>query len=440
MKRSDHDIIQRTLDGSITPAEFAAFQDRLRAEPEFAKLYGDYALLHHSLCEEFGDRAAPTQLAPVESTVGGVRWGWLAAAAIGLLLAGLAIFVKKSPPSQAVQYAAKTTFSQDAVWQVENGGPGGSLIRGATLRLTVGQARVEPSDAASAVLEGPAMLTLVSRDSLHLANGRGRFRLDPAKGALEVTTPSFAVVGLGTEFGVSTRLGGSDEVHVIEGEIKLRLNGHKESEEFTTGQAARVAGPSELERFAADGRRFPDKLSEFKTVVGGAFVREKWRVDYGNPTISADRIDGANYAAYRTLDPPAPDESAPVLLTTFEVKRSALGAFDTDGWAGLSFYSKGVEMLFFGDSFGPEKTWSLDVKQRMPVILPGNPVVGPRSVTLRYDRRTGMVSLHDGVVPLGTPFCVGTLAKDLTFDEIRVGASSNAALAVGSVEVRMGGR
>ena len=113
--------------------------------------------------------------------------------------------------------------------------------------------------------------------------------------------------------------------------------------------------------------------------------------------------------------------------------------FHTDGWAGMSFFSKGTELLFFGDAYGPERTWSLDVKQRIPVILPGNPVLGAGKVTLRYDCKTGAVSLHQGSVPLGPAFCSGKLPTGVSFDEIRLGASSSAALTVRSLVILSGG-
>jgi hypothetical protein len=95
--------------------------------------------------------------------------------------------------------------------------------------------------------------------------------------------------------------------------------------------------------------------------------------------------------------------------------------------------------LFFGDSFGSERSWSLDVKQHIPVIVPALPVRGPRTVTLCYDKTTGAVSLHDGGVPLGAAFCAGKLPEGLDFDEIRLGASAGAALDVRSLVIRAGG-
>jgi hypothetical protein len=139
------------------------------------------------------------------------------------------------------------------------------------------------------------------------------------------------------------------------------------------------------------------------------------------------------------LPEPLPGPGDSVLLATLDVGKPSEGEFHTDGWAGMSFFNKNVEILFFGDSFGTHTTWSLDVKQSVPVILPERPVTGPRMVTLRYDPRTGEVSLHEGGVPLGPVVCSGKIPPGSEFDEIRLGASSGAALAVKSLVIQVGG-
>ena len=65
-------------------------------------------------------------------------------------------------------------------------------------------------------------------------------------------------------------------------------------------------------------------------------------------------------------------------------------------------------------------------------------VAGPRVVTLRYDSKSGTVSLHEGAVPLKAPFCEGKVPVGIRVDEIRIGASAGAALAVESLEIRAG--
>ena len=159
-------------------------------------------------------------------------------------------------------------------------------------------------------------------------------------------------------------------------------------------------------------------------------------MDYGQPAISENRIDGMNYAAYLRLPEALPAEGGGVVMVTLETGTPAEGEFHTDGWAGISFYHGETEVLFFGDPFGVEKTWALDVKQDLPDILPDPPVTGPQTVTLRYDSRSGEVSLHDGTPPLTAAFCRGRLPVGTRFDGIRLGASAGAALAVNSLLVR----
>ena len=150
MKRTDHQMIQQVLDGSISPATFDRFQQRLRTEPELAKLYGEYALLHHSLCEEFEDQPVNDKVVAVSRRTFSARIGWLAVAAAVVLLA--AIFYRKSAGGAGPVVAA-VQFSPDAVWQIEGaslvGGSSVNLLQGATLQLLQGQARISPSPGAS---------------------------------------------------------------------------------------------------------------------------------------------------------------------------------------------------------------------------------------------------------------------------------------------------
>lgn len=444
MKRTDHQMIQQVLDGSISQTAFDGFQQRVREEPEFAKLYGDYAMLHHSLYEEYEGQPVDDKVVPVSRWNFPARIGWFAAAAaVVVVLLAVSIYRNAAVGQKPLPVMAAVRFSPDAVWQVEGasavGGSSVNLYQGATLQLLQGQASIAPGPGVTALIEGPSTCTFVSRESIHLAEGRGRFRLDDSGGKLTVTTASMSAVDLGTEFGIETQRDRPDELHVIDGKVRMRINGNREGEILSAGEAGRVSGADGIERFPADGNRFAKRLGQFESIVTGLFVKSDWRVDYGSPSISQDRIEGLNYSLFRRLPKPEPDESKPVLLATLEVDRPSSGEFHTDGWAGMSFFSKGTEMLFFGDSFGPERTWSLDVKQRIPVILPGNPVLDPQKVTLRYDRTSGDVSLHQGGIPLGPAFCAGKLPAGVAFDEVRIGASSSAALTVRSLVILGGG-
>lgn len=440
MKRDDHHLIQQVLDGAITPEAFDAFQQRLRDEPQLAALYQEYALLHHTLCEEFEGGGEAEHAAPgPEPRMLGIRALFAVAAVI--VLAAVAWWLQ--PWAGRAEDVARVTFSEDAVWQIEgtsrNAGGATTVTRGCVLYLRQGRAGISMEPPAAAVVEGPAEMTFVSKNSLRLSRGRGYFRREGNGGKPTVTTSDLTIAGPDGTFGIEAIPNGPDEAHVIEGRVEIVSNGGHESAGVAAGEAARVPASGPVQRFRADPERFATSLGRFKSVVSGPFDQAQWRLEYGKPSFAAHRIEGVNFSAYLRMPEPEPAGANSILLATLEVGKPVAGGFHTDGWSGMSFYSSGSEVLFFGDSFGTKATWSLDVKQRIPVIHPEQAVRGPRKVTLRYDSRSGEVSLHEGGPPLKAAFCSGKIPAGIRFDEIRLGASAGAALAVNSLGIRIGG-
>jgi hypothetical protein len=442
MKKGDHQIVQQVLDGDVSRESFDAFQQRMRAEPDLVRFYGEYARLHHTLSEEYED----TEPGTGAETLSGDRPRslvlWLLAAMV-VLLAVLAFHWQSKGKVVPPATLADVRFSDDAVWRAEGGAESPEKLwgmsAGATLEIMQGLAEVVSKNGNKALIEGPASLTLVSGSSLHLASGRGTFSSGAPTNVLTVTTPSMTTEATAAEFGVAVYADNPDELHVFKGLAKMRVNGNASGETLEESHAGKVSGPGTIERMAAAPAHFPHSFHLFRDVVSGNFSKPAWRVEHGAPLIEQDRIGGENFAVFMKLPEVVPTPGDPVMLVTFTVGQPAAGAFHTDGWAGISFFKDGTELLFFGDSFGPEPTWSLDVKQRIPVILPGKPVNGPRTVTLRYDETSGDVSLHEGKVPLAAAFCSGKLAPGTAFDEIRLGASSSAALTVNGLKIQTGG-
>lgn len=441
MKKQDHQLIQNVLDGDVTPEQFDAFQNRMRAEPDLGELYQGYALLHHTLSEEFEGGFS------VSESISPKSWGrrllpFLLSVAALLVIAAFALRNHPWNFRSGNLETALLTFSLDAVWTIEGGtrnlGGATGVETGSTLRLAQGRAAVSLEPSVSALIEGPAVLRFLSKDSMHLESGLGFFRRGGSGGAITVSTPRLTVVDEGTEFGLEVPTLGLEELHVTEGRVEARPQ-KGDSAFLTAGEAVRVNADGALEPMTSEGRTFARHLGKFQTLGLEPFEKSRWRVEYGNPTISDQRIEGANFAVFFRFDEPEPKGENSILLVTIDVGPPVGEDFHTDGWAGMSFFSKGSEVLFFGDSFGTQPTWSLDVKQRIPVILPEIPLLGPRIVTLRYDLRRGDVSLHEGGLPLKEPFCRGNLPAGSRFDEIRLGASSGAALTVKSLKIRTGG-
>jgi hypothetical protein len=440
MKKIDHETIQRVLDGDMTIEEFIALQQRMRREPELVNLYRDYALLHHTLSEEHEGGFPVSSAAGDRARRGiGVRVLMMIAAAIALLAAGWWIR-SRFPVSDAE--VATTTFSLDAVWRFEgptrNLGGATGVSAGSRLLLEQGRAAISLEPSVTAVIEGPAEVAFADL-ALNLSAGSGWFHCSGSGGPLRIGTPRFSVVDEGTEFAIEVPPSGSDAIHVFDGRIKASVNDGGETSWITSGEMATIGWGGRIKRSAPSGRTFPQSLGRFRTILPDEIAKADWQIAYGSPTFDSGRLEGANFSAFHQLETAEPSANHGVLLVTIDVGKPATSAFHTDGWAGMSFFNGDAEVLFFGDSFGGKSSWSLDVKQRIPLVFPEKPVVGPKVVTLRYDKRTGEVSLHEGGVPLRPAFCRGALPAGTTFDRFRIGASAGAALAVKSLVVRSGG-
>lgn len=453
MKKQDHQLVQKVIEGAVTREEFDAFQQRLREEPELLVLYREYALLQHTLMEEFEGRPTPKRLAAVPRLRLLPVWIGVAAAAVITLMVVLLDRSNKDVPPVAGD-VAMVEFSEDAAWEMDGAlqPVAGSrrLGEGGVIRLKHGQARLTLATTASAVIDGDSELVFESDTALRLNRGSGRFRLSAPGEELSVSTPTMTAVDLGTEFAIVARPGQPDELHVFEGKVKLVLPDQKDGEVYGEGEGARVVDSNTVEALPEVMERpalglpvfrsvFEDRFDgigseEFdgrRVLVGGG----SWELRSGEAVVGDGVLEGAGFEAFVPVSFP---KELPVMLVTMEVAEPTVGVFHTPGWAGLSFYQNGQELLFFGDSYGDERTWSLDIKQGLPVVLPEAAVAGPRVVTLRYDRGTGQASLHEGGLPLGEILCEGRIPVGIEFDEIRVGASVGAAIAVRSVTVRVG--
>lgn len=439
MKQNEHHLIQRVLDGAVNQAEFKNFQQRLRQEPGLLEEYQQYALLHHVLSEEFEMMPFGRQVVSRSQ-----RW-WMWLGGIGAAAALWMLFfhaLSDSSPSRRSGPTARVSFSSDATWQIDGdfhpNEQGIDLLPGGTIRLLHGQAAFTLANSATAIISGPSSLEYEYPNRLMLHEGKGRFRMEANGSKFEVATPSMIAVDLGTEFAIEVREGAPDELHVIEGKVQMLLSGKSDGPVLVGGEAGRVTSSQSIEKFAADDTAFAKRVSEFQTIATGPSAAAPWSLAHGEVVWSHEGMAGTDFQAFSDLPGKFPSIDTPVMLVTLRIKDPHPGDFHTDGWSGMSFHFGDEEILFFGDSHGPEITWSIDVKQGQPVVLPGRPLAGPREVTLRYDSITGRVTLHEGSGVLPDPFCEARIPPGSQFDRIRFGASENAALHVSSYTIRVG--
>ncbi|MEY5019203.1 MAG: hypothetical protein RLZ22_291 [Verrucomicrobiota bacterium] len=441
MKRADHHLVQQVLDGEISREGFDGFQNRLREDPELIKLYGSYASLNHNLQEELEDGQSDA-LESIEPRSFFHLWRvpTIAAAVIAIAFAAwmLPQWFYSGKNSDDVAIAS---FSIDAAWRID--GPskilGGTtaLTTQSTLHLDLGRASIslQPSD--SLIIEGPASVRFPSAESIEILKGKCLVQQSGRRNKLTLSSPQFAKISSGKCFGVFVDPEQkSDEAHVIDGNLEVLPRQEKSATQLVKGDAVRSIGGAATKCINQQNRNFAQRLDRFDSQPLMPFRKTDWRASYGKPNISEARIEGANFALIRKFPSPLPLDDQSVILITLQCAEPSTGKFHSDGWAGISLFSQGTEMFFLGDPYGPGPSWGFDVKDALPPSPRSISKTGSATMTIRYDSSNGAISLHEGGLPLKSAIYSGQISPGMRFDELRLGASAGAALAVTSLQIR----
>lgn len=178
---------------------------------------------------------------------------------------------------------AKLSKTYDCVW-----GPssyrlatGENLLTHQRLDLREGLAELTLTNGTNVILEGPAVLDLVSAGRVKLYNGRLTAKVPRQAIGFSVETPDAVIVDLGTEFGVVADAAGWSETEVFDGKVKARpswagkqgtdTSAEKESgfRQLTAGQTARLDRKNKTVKIMSNSRetsRFVRQMPTSKTV------------------------------------------------------------------------------------------------------------------------------------------------------------------------------
>ncbi|QOV88705.1 FecR family protein [Humisphaera borealis] len=180
---------------------------------------------------------------------------WLAAAAAIAVALGVGFLAARSQQNtpgvadrQPVSRPASQPASADVAWLVNaqnclwtSGSGPSDLHAGTVLSLDRGLAELKFRSGAVLLLEGPAILQLVSDNSARLERGRLTGKVHgPVKG-FELLSPRGKVIDLGTEFGVSVAASGRTDVYVFDGKVQAIADGASgKVTDLTHDQSARI--------------------------------------------------------------------------------------------------------------------------------------------------------------------------------------------------------
>lgn len=193
-----------------------------------------------------------------------------AAASIGLLLLFQSIIFHEGagPGDESVpkSYVARIERSENPVWDeasLAKIAEDGWLAPG-LLRLQSGSALIVFNSGATALVEGPAELSIETVNRMYLNSGRLAADVPPPATGFTVNTPRLNAVDLGTRFGVTVDEDGNSELHVMEGEVEVsRTSGNSVATVLREGSAVRADNRTRSELMPV-----PYGGDQFRLVVG----------------------------------------------------------------------------------------------------------------------------------------------------------------------------
>lgn len=138
---------------------------------------------------------------------------------------------------------AVLTRTVDAKWGAMKQSPQNNLpLSPGLLKLDKGLAQIDFYCGASLVLEGPAELELLSADKAYLNFGKLRSYVPEHAKGFTVKLKDSDVIDLGTEFALQVDPDGNSELHVLDGEVKLREQNQQE-QHLEAGEALMLNQP-----------------------------------------------------------------------------------------------------------------------------------------------------------------------------------------------------
>lgn len=279
--------IQELVEGVLDEAHWPELRTELMHSPEARALYAAHVRMHSVLERRVkGLKAvlAHESLVPVEQLEKTrhrktLHRAALAAAAALVIAASLMWAVLLTPSHPPIAFEA-TSGSRFTLSHSEGGGArkGQELGIGSRLVLEQGALDLTFGSGVRSIVRGPADFTLTSENRLRLDEGIAWFRVPEKAVGFRVTTPELEATDLGTEFGVVSKPGEADKVHVFDGRVEVAARtGSKARQTLSAGRARKTTMVGTLAAIDTNADRFLTKLPDFLPYL-------HWSFDDADPT------------------------------------------------------------------------------------------------------------------------------------------------------------
>lgn len=231
------ELIDRSLDGQLTEAEWNELQAAIIADNALRSKYVEQRWLHAQLSAEadslphiFKEESVSndSKRRPIIS-----YWINAAAAIVVLALGAALLFKKPETPTVATLIEAK-----DCRWAgSELPTYEGADLPAGTLSLVEGMATIRFHSGATVTLEAPAVLDVKSEMQCHLVEGSVVADVPESAHGFTIKTEKMEVIDLGTKFGVTSSPIGGSHVFVFEGEVKVNQDEVDKPTHILTGKS-----------------------------------------------------------------------------------------------------------------------------------------------------------------------------------------------------------
>lgn len=457
-------LLNRLIDGSISPEDFERVQARLRHDADARQTYYDLLGVDMLLGElyEVPDYIAVHSQAMDDSWAvhrakrGMLTWSLLGAAAILFLTLGTFFLFKARPTEITLSATDDSHFSVNG--EVRRSGilePDDSLV------LDHGVISLALGPYVEACVEGPAKLRVLDDDGrIELLAGSAFFQVSPGERGFEVHTPAGIIRDIGTKFGVRVMAGGEVETHVTTGAVEIKRTPDDVPHRVNAGEAAKWRRHGSVHRTPIDTSRFIQSLPWQQVLLKDDFSEEDGTPlsgktpDFGrawmvmmesSPTrIERQRID-TSYGS-RTLSVGFREESSRghrrVYLATFTTAVPAnIGdkGNKNDAAEKLTLWTKeGSALLSLAASSTRDHRWRL-VDEHTGKESRGTEVsaLDAHTLTVSYDHDTGIVRVFEGPTSQGMLLDKMRIRPNVSPASLTISNAEGGDIALDSVDVRL---
>jgi len=265
-------------DTSLSPESSGRLEELITKHPELRRRFAEHLALNAALVEEASSR--PDWLSEPGSAENITPWkqiaAWSSLAASIALALFLALQTEENTKTltdvnQPIDAASANTDrhgiavlvrSANAQWK-EHTPVNGQTLSAGTYHLARGMAEMNFYCGATAIIEGPAEIELVTPELAILHKGKVHAQVPPSARGFTLRHGSYDVVDLGTEFGLVAHEDGTAQVHVMDGEV--RVDRDQSATHILAGEAMALSNQG-LEAIPVAGNKFSDPV-EFDKLV-----------------------------------------------------------------------------------------------------------------------------------------------------------------------------